>query len=201
MQNTLSTITNKCKTIFFMVALLAAQTVAAATFIVTNTDDSGPGSLRQAIIDSNSSLDDPINQITFDIPGTGPFLIQPVHKLLPPIKQPVVIDGFSQPGAQPNTLQDGNNSILLVEINGSLITPADGQPYTYGSGLYFFPTADGSKVEGLIIKEWHFAGILSTADVIVERNIIGTSDDSARLVGDEIDNGTKKPGTTIILYR
>jgi hypothetical protein len=32
--------------------LLFAGNISAATFIVTNTNDSGPGSLRQAIIDS-----------------------------------------------------------------------------------------------------------------------------------------------------
>ena len=33
---------------------MAAGPAAAATFTVSNTNDSGPGSLRQAVIDSNA---------------------------------------------------------------------------------------------------------------------------------------------------
>src|SRR5687768_9904507 len=41
----------------------------AATFVVTNTNDSGAGSLRQAIIDANNSPG--FDNITFNIPGGG----------------------------------------------------------------------------------------------------------------------------------
>ena len=42
-------------------------------FTVTTTADSGPGSLRQAILNANANpgMDD----ITFDIPGPWPYLI------------------------------------------------------------------------------------------------------------------------------
>src|SRR5207248_286571 len=43
----------------------------AATLMVTNTTDSGPGSLRQAILDSNAAAPGP-NAINFAIPATDP---------------------------------------------------------------------------------------------------------------------------------
>jgi hypothetical protein len=59
-----------------MFALLALHPRAqAATFTVTNTNDSGTGSLRQAILDANSSGD--ADTIEFAIPGDGPFTIAP----------------------------------------------------------------------------------------------------------------------------
>ncbi|BCM88799.1 hypothetical protein IAD21_00641 [Abditibacteriota bacterium] len=48
----------------FLLSLGAAQQAHAATFTVTNTNDSGAGSLRQAVLDANSASTDDI--ITFD---------------------------------------------------------------------------------------------------------------------------------------
>ena len=44
---------------------------SADTFVVTNTNDSGPGSLRQAILDANAGRGSDV--IAFDIPGSRPF--------------------------------------------------------------------------------------------------------------------------------
>ena len=51
--------------------LLQAIPAAATTFSVTSTDDSGPGTLRQAILDANANAG--ADTIAFAIPGTGPF--------------------------------------------------------------------------------------------------------------------------------
>jgi hypothetical protein len=48
--------------------LLFGTAVQAATFIVANTNDAGPGSLRQAIIDANATVE--TDSITFQNPGT-----------------------------------------------------------------------------------------------------------------------------------
>ena len=48
-----------------------------ATFVVTNTNDSGPGSLRQAILDSNAATGQ-TNTIDFNIPGSGVQTIAPL---------------------------------------------------------------------------------------------------------------------------
>lgn len=49
------------------------------TLSVTNTDDSGAGSLRQAISDANATAGH--DTITFDIPGSGPHTISPLTPL------------------------------------------------------------------------------------------------------------------------
>lgn len=68
----------------------AAGAAEAAVFVVNNTNDSGPGSLRQAILDNNR-VPGP-NVIEIDLPaGATPNVIQPTGQFLPPIKGPVVV--------------------------------------------------------------------------------------------------------------
>ena len=87
---------------------------------VTNTGDSGPGSLRQAITDANTNPG--LDTICFNIPGAGVQTIAPLSAL-PPISDPVIIDGYSQPGASPNTLAVGGDATLLIELNGITAGP------------------------------------------------------------------------------
>ncbi len=87
-----------------------------ALLVVTNTSDSGPGSLRQAILNANANPG--VDTIDFAIPGTGVHTISPASAL-PTITDPVVIDGYTQPGASPNTLANGDNAVLLIELDGS----------------------------------------------------------------------------------
>ena len=68
---------------------LHAGALYAATFTVTNTNDSGPGSLRQALLD-NEKVPGP-NIIEFDIPNTPPHVIKPQKGFLPPLKGPVIL--------------------------------------------------------------------------------------------------------------
>ena len=70
-------------------SLTVTTTVTAIgrTILVTNTSDSGPGSLRQAILDSNADAGD-VDRISFNIPGTGVRTIAPLTGL-PAITQPV----------------------------------------------------------------------------------------------------------------
>jgi hypothetical protein len=93
--------------------MLAAS---AATFTVVNTNDSGPGSLRQAILESNGTA--ATNVIGFNIPGSGLHLIR-LQSALPVITESVTIDGFTQPGATANTSSTSNNANWLIEINGA----------------------------------------------------------------------------------
>src|SRR5262249_51549984 len=67
-----------------------------SAFTVSNTADSGPGSFRQAILDSNAATQGS-NTIEFQIPGGGVQTIAPTSTL-PEIINSVLIDGFSQPG-------------------------------------------------------------------------------------------------------
>src|SRR5262245_4915172 len=86
---------------------------APATFTVVNIDDSGAGSLRQAMLDANAALG--ADTLEFNIPGDGLHTIRPTG--LPPITEAVTIDGYSQPGARPNTLAVGDDAVLQIEIN------------------------------------------------------------------------------------
>jgi hypothetical protein len=161
--------------VFFLLwYLLACNTLSAATFTVMNTSDSGPFSLRQAIIDSNLATPGP-NTIDFAIPGTGPFRIQPLTDL-PAIIVPVLIDGYSQPGATTNTLTNGaTNAVLQIELNGSNYLVGDG--VTTGIGLNFEKGSDASEVRGLVINEWLLAGILinDSGNQTIDGNFIGTN--------------------------
>ena len=68
-----------------------------AVFEVTNSADGGDGSLRQAILDANAQPNvAEIDRIEFAI-GSGPQTIA-LSSGLPAITEPVVIDGWSQPG-------------------------------------------------------------------------------------------------------
>ncbi|HEX2280360.1 MAG TPA: hypothetical protein VHG52_01235, partial [Thermomicrobiales bacterium] len=49
-----------------VVPLVPQQVARAATFTVTDTGDNGPGTLRQAIIDANATVD-VADEITFDL--------------------------------------------------------------------------------------------------------------------------------------
>lgn len=132
----------------------------AATFIVTSTDDSGPGTLRQAIVDANASPG--ADRIEFDIPGAGAHMIQPVDAL-PAVEDPVEIDALTQPGADcsswPATLQ--------VVIHGSKAPNGS-------NGLAL--SGDDSIVRGLIINGFRSAAAIriDSDRNAVECNILGT---------------------------
>src|ERR1039457_4729828 len=80
---------------------------AAATLPVSNANDSGAGSLRQAILDANATSG--LDTIIFQIPGSGVHTIV-LLAALPAITDPVVIDGTTQPGYA---------GTPLIELNGT----------------------------------------------------------------------------------
>lgn len=97
-------------------AFESAIGTTATTIVVTNTNDSGSGSLRQAILDANAASN--LNYIHFDIGAScGPRIIN-LASPLPQISQSVVIDGYTQPGSARNTSPTGNNSVICIVING-----------------------------------------------------------------------------------
>ncbi len=119
---------------------------AAATFTVTNTNDSGAGSLRQAITDANAAAGP--DTIAFNVSGAGcdgsGVCTITTASVLPTISSPVVIDGYTQPGSSPNTNAEGAlNTVLKVVLSGANL----GQPAITISG-----TGAGSTVRGLVIN-------------------------------------------------
>ncbi|MFN0279865.1 MAG: cohesin domain-containing protein [Pyrinomonadaceae bacterium] len=113
----------------------------ASCTVVTNTNDSGSGSLRNAITCANTTGG--VDTISFSIPGAGAHTITPAT-VLPTITDPVIIDGYTQPGASVNTLAAGNNANLLIELNGTTISNSLGLHITSG----------GSTVRGLVINRF-----------------------------------------------
>ena len=82
--------------LIFLLSLIAEAMAAPIlqSQEVTNIDDSGVGSLRAAINGANSNLPNP-TEITFELPGDPPFVIQP-QSPLPNIFATVFIRGDSQ---------------------------------------------------------------------------------------------------------
>lgn len=132
--------------IWVILALFFAATdLMAATFLVTNTDDSGPGSLRQAILDANANTG--ADDIAFLIPGGGVHTIT-LASALPNIYQ-VTIDGYTQPGAKPNLLQSGTDAILLIEVNGANLPIGIA---TLPLGVGNMGVGGGGVIRGLVIN-------------------------------------------------
>ena len=100
-----------------------------STFTVSNTADSGPGSLRQAILGSNAAPGT-TNTITFAIPGSGAETID-LSSPLPAITNSVTIEGTSQPGYATTpliVLKDvtaGSTPILVISAPGVSIRGLD----------------------------------------------------------------------------
>ena len=101
------------RTTIIISTLLLLSSARAATFTVINTNDTGAGSLRAAI--SNANLTATLDTIDFNItvPASGVRTIMPATAL-PTIFSPIIIDGYSQTGASPNTLTNADNAVLLI---------------------------------------------------------------------------------------
>lgn len=123
----------------FLIVCLPVSSQAATTFVVTNTNDSGAGSLRQAILDANANSG--ADLIAFNI-GSGLQTISPTDTL-PEISDAVVIDGTTQPGFSGSP---------LIEINASNI------PSLPNRGVLFL-TGGNITVKSLIINHFKDGGI------------------------------------------
>ena len=93
--------------------------VLPSIFTVTNTDDAGPGSLRQAILDANAHPG--TDTIAFNIPGSGVHTIQP-SSALPALTDSAVIDGTTQPGFAGSPLIVLNGNAAGAGVNGLTVT-------------------------------------------------------------------------------
>jgi len=124
------------------------------TFTVTNTNDSGSGSLRQAILDNNATPG--MNTIAFNIPF-GTQTIRPASPL-PAVTNPVLIDGLTQ-----------NGTIILNGANAGVDA----------SGLVI--DAGKSTIRGLVINGFSQSGIVldggsgnMVVDTLVGTDVSGT---------------------------
>ena len=137
---------------------LSITKTKAAVITVINTNDSGAGSLRQAILDSNFTLLT-TDTILFAIPGAGVKTIN-LTATLPTITAPIIIDGWSQGGA-------GYTGPPLIELNGGNILLGS-------NGLTI--SAGDSTVRGVAINRFDANGILlqTNGGNTIQGNRIGT---------------------------
>ncbi len=124
--------------------VIVAARLSAATFTVTNTNDAGAGSLRQAILDANANAG--ADTVAFNVTGagcdgSGVCTIAPTSQL-PGVNDIATIDGYTQPGASVNTATFGSNAVLKIVLSAANIPNADGIIF----GI------NGGTVRGLVIN-------------------------------------------------
>jgi Domain of unknown function (DUF5050)/WD40-like Beta Propeller Repeat len=125
-----------------------------AIFTVTNTNDSGAGSFRQAITDSNNAAG--TDTISFNIAGAGVRTITPLSPL-PTITGSAIIDATTQPGFA---------GVPLIELNG----------VSAGNTNGFVINSNDSTLRGFIINRFQSSGIIINGNNnTVAGNFIGTS--------------------------
>jgi hypothetical protein len=136
----------------FLLTAFALDQLAAADFIVTNTNDSGPGSLYRAITDANNAPD--ADRILFNIPGAGVHIIDVSQNALPTLVESLVIDGYSQPGAKPNSLAVGDNAVILIQIDGAAASkPGAGFVLGRGANLPADYIIRGLSITGFVAQQ------------------------------------------------
>ncbi len=125
---------------FFLIAAISIfplYVARADNYVVTNTADSGAGSLRDAIEQANARLG--ADTITFSIPGSGPQLIRPSWPV-PAITDPVTIDA---------TTQSPGSAAPPVELRGDIVL---------GNPAFSIYTSN-TTIKGFIINQFPNHGI------------------------------------------
>ncbi len=146
--------------------LVASPLLPAATFVVTNRNDAGAGSFRQAILNANSNAG--ADRITFNITGTPPLVISPAT-VLPAVTDTVAIDGTTQPGYS----------------GAPLVALSDGQIVGAANGLTL--QAPGCEVRGLVISRFRGSGILiSSSGNVVAGNYLGVTPSGTAALGNAV---------------
>ncbi|GMU44728.1 MAG: CSLREA domain-containing protein [Xanthomonadales bacterium PRO6] len=169
--------------------LLCAGPLRAATFVVTSRADtagSGCGSvctLRQAITAANAtSATDTINFDIDTFPPRGDILIQPLSNL-PPVTQPLTINGYSQPGSCLNDSTTVSNATVRIRIDGAAV----GSSAPHGLAI----CASNSSVRGIAVTRFAQHGIIvgdspctgAVSNVQLHGNFIGLANSGTASAG------------------
>lgn len=181
------------KRINIVLLVLTGIPLFAATITVTNINDAGPGSLRDAINSANTTSGQ--DTVDFNIPGSGVQTIHPLSQL-PTLADPagVMINGLTQTGAATGS-NPPQTATLMVEINGSNAATAHG---------FYIPSCNNT-IQGVIIDSFLQDGIRiqgmpqGTNNNYIYSNLIGTDPTGATAQG----NGQNQPnywaGVSIIV--
>lgn len=136
--------------------LTAPEGLAGINCVVTTTASSGMGSVSDCLSQTNANPG--MDSISFNIPGSGPHTIVSGSTLS--ITDPVLIDGYTQPGARPNTMDIGSDANLLIEL------VKDPAASSLTKGLSIGAGGSGSFVAGLVIR-----GFFSQIEVLGANNV------------------------------
>ncbi len=177
--------------VVLLLALPSGRAEAAITLTVNFTGDEGEPSamqgdgrcdwdastagrqctLRAAIEEANANSGGP-DEIIFAIGGTTTVKTISPNSALPTVTNPVIIDGYTQSGASPNTLDEGNNAVLNVVLDG----------LNAGAAVIGLTIeASDSTIKGFVIRRFDDYGIQILSAVAtgntVEGNFIGVNRD------------------------
>lgn len=133
-----------------------------ATFTVTNTNDSGPGSLRQAVLDANTSPG--LDTITFNISAGAQGSIRPM------VQDPEIVVIANILITDPVDIP-----LVLANFNRRPVISLDGRtagPGTNGLSI----TAGNSRIEGLAIGNFpgHAISLQGQGGNMIKNNFLGT---------------------------
>jgi hypothetical protein len=157
----------------FQLGVLNAYIDVLAEYIVTNTANNGPGSLRNAM--EQSTANPGADTISFNIPTTDPGYVPATASVqahwsiapfgaLPSIGGggPVTIDATTQPGFNGNP---------VIELNGSFA----GNAFDFSNGFFILGGSD-NVIKGFAINRFYASGIrlVGTSNNIIQGNYIGT---------------------------
>jgi hypothetical protein len=161
---------------------LEDRTVPAIITVTTTADTiatDGLATLREAITSINNqadvNADVTLNRvgsygsfitpdaINFNIVGLGVHTIAVTGTPEPTINSPVIINGYTQGLASPNTLADADNAVILIQLDGTGAGAG-------ADGLTLGPGSPGSTIKGLDITNFAGNGIVVQTGI---NNILG----------------------------
>jgi len=166
---------------------LAPAVITVTTAADDNTANDGSVSLREAIQAMNNAsagsdmdishqnpgvfgVNDTIN---FNISAAGTVQTINVGSTgngpLPALNVPMTINGYSEPGASANTLANGDNAKILIELNGLAVITGTRDGFLVGA------TGAGSTIEGLCINRFVNGIELRGGGDTVTGNFVGTN--------------------------
>jgi hypothetical protein len=174
--------------------------VTPATITVTGAGDTsavdGVVTLREAIqsINAGSNVNADVvatgaygtnDTIRFNITAAGTLQTINVTSALPTLTRPVLIDGYSEPGARANSQAAGSNAMLLIELNGAGAgAGVDGLTVNITGAS---ATANAT-IQGLVINRFTGNGIhLLSGFNTVAGNLVGTNAMGTAASGNGVD--------------
>ena len=163
---------------------------SAATITVTTTGDTvaidALASLREAITSINNqadvSGDVTLNRvgnyatliggtpdvINFNILGAGVKTISVTGSALPTITQPVTLNGYTQGAASANTLANGDNAVLLIQLDGTAPVRREWLDINTATGT--------TLIQGVVIGKFTGEGVsVTNGTAAITGNFIGTN--------------------------